>query len=99
MAICIEDERLLKLAKAAKTLPGNPASSTLFRWASRGIRGVRLETCLIGGVRYTSREAIQRFVDATTCAGEGQPDAMSQTRRAREADVRRDERYLASEGI
>lgn len=37
--------------------------ATLYRWASHGCRGVRLETIQIGGTRCTSREALQRFFD------------------------------------
>jgi hypothetical protein len=36
-------------------------TSTLFRWASVGIKGVVLETVPIGGTRCTSIEALQRF--------------------------------------
>lgn len=40
----------------------NPA--TAWRWCLRGCRGVRLESLLIGGVRYTSRQACDRFLTA-----------------------------------
>lgn len=46
--------------------------STLHRWRQRGIRGVRLETLLIGGARYTSTEALSRFFAATTAAADGE---------------------------
>ena len=36
--------------------------STVYRWATKGARGRVLETALCGGVRYTSREAIGRFL-------------------------------------
>jgi hypothetical protein len=42
-------------------LPISPA--TCWRWALRGVRGRRLETFLIGGRRYTSREAVDRFLN------------------------------------
>lgn len=35
--------------------------STIFRWANRGIRRVRLETVCVGARRMTSREALGRF--------------------------------------
>ena len=38
--------------------------ATLHRWRLHGVRGTKLETCLIGGMRYTSREAIARFIAA-----------------------------------
>lgn len=36
--------------------------STVWRWSLRGIRGNRLECFSLGGRRYTSREAVERFV-------------------------------------
>ena len=45
--------------------------STVFRWAQRGVRGVRLETLSIGaGQRCTSVEALQRFFDAISNVGQ-----------------------------
>lgn len=64
-------EDLISLIEASKILPGRPHISTLFRLASpRGLRGVRLETLLVGGRRWTSRQALARFVAASTAAGE-----------------------------
>lgn len=40
--------------------------STVYRWATKGVRGRILETVLIGGIRYTTVEAIERFADAPT---------------------------------
>lgn len=68
MAIQLDSESLLTLQAAARSLPGHPHISTLHRWRLRGIRGVRLETCLIGGSRYTSKEALQCFIDSTSKA-------------------------------
>ena len=73
MAIDISCETLLSLPDAARALPKRPHISTLHRWRLRGVRGVKLETCLIGGRRYTSREAVERFSTATTAAANGEP--------------------------
>ena len=58
-------EHLLTLAEAAVEVQGgrggNVSVRTIRRWASAGIRGVFLETCLRGGARFTTREAIERF--------------------------------------
>lgn len=59
-------ERTLTLSQAAKTLPrrrgGRPThASTLFRWATEGLRGVKLEIVQVGGTKCTSREALSRF--------------------------------------
>ena len=59
-----ETEHLLSMTQAAKTLPGKPDVATLWRWRTAGCRGVKLETMLYGGRRYTSSEAIRRFLNA-----------------------------------
>ena len=68
---------LLSLAQAARSLPGRPSPSTLWRWRSRGIGGVRLETVMIGGRRYVSREALERFVGELTAAREPQSNPVT----------------------
>jgi hypothetical protein len=70
-------ETLISLADAAKAVPrrgrgGGTHVSTLYRWATVGVRGVVLETLQVGGSRCTSREALQRFYErlsASTPAG------------------------------
>ena len=67
--ISIANEKLLTLPDAARVPPpgrGNTRThpSTIYRWISRGIRGVRLESICIGGRTYTSAEALQRWADA-----------------------------------
>jgi hypothetical protein len=37
------------------------AASTIYRWASRGCHGVRLEVIRVGGVLKTTHSAIRRF--------------------------------------
>lgn len=58
-------ERVLTFKEAAASLPqlrGRKVHvGTVYRWSSRGLRGVRLETIRIGGTVCTSREALQRF--------------------------------------
>lgn len=70
--ISIETETLLTLREAAKSLPNRPHISTVHRWRLRGVRGVKLETCLLGGSRVTSREALTRFSHAITKAVDGE---------------------------
>jgi hypothetical protein len=69
----LESDTLLSLAEAAKKLPGRPAVSTLHRWRLHGIRGVRLVTCMVGGRRFVSTDAIEQFIAETTAAADGQP--------------------------
>ena len=44
------------------------AVSTIHRWRSPGLRGIRLEAIRIGGVWCTSIEAFDRFILQTTNA-------------------------------
>lgn len=68
-------EDVLSLAQAAdqSVLPRRrggkrPHASTLYRWATVGCRGVKLETIRFGGTLCTSLEALQRFTAALTAA-------------------------------
>lgn len=63
-----EKEELLTLTQAASLIPSShngkkTSPSTVFRWATRGLKGIRLETLPIGGKR-TSRSALSRFFQA-----------------------------------
>ncbi|MBL8793364.1 MAG: DUF1580 domain-containing protein [Planctomycetia bacterium] len=55
-------EQLRSLIDATQFVPGQPHVSTLVRWWRLGIQGVKLETVLVGGRRFTSLEAIDRFI-------------------------------------
>jgi hypothetical protein len=61
-------EKIILLTKAAKRLPAiyrenPPHAATLYRWASRGVRGIRLEIIRVGGRTCTSEEALARFFE------------------------------------
>jgi hypothetical protein len=67
MSIDPLDPEVRPLAQMARSLgrlrderPVSP--STLWRWASRGLRGVRLEIVRIGGTACTTPDAIRRFL-------------------------------------
>ena len=96
--IDFQGETLLSFSQAAKVLPGRPHLSTLHRWRLRGIRGVKLETVLIGGRRFTSCEALERFCAAVTAAANGEHTPI-RTPRQRERAVRKAEEDLARDGI
>jgi hypothetical protein len=91
-------EQTLPLSAAAKRLPrlrnNRPVSpATLWRWASAGLRGVRLEVVKIGGATCTSVEALQRFFSALN--GDARPaPAARQSRHDEQV-----ERELAARGI
>ena len=61
-------ETLIPLSEVPNHLPGNPHIATIHRWIATGCRGIKLESLLVGGTRYTSTEALERFVLETTAA-------------------------------
>jgi hypothetical protein len=73
-------ETLLPLSRAARVLPpsrrGKPVNvSTLFRWVTKGAKGVRLEAVRLGGQWFTSAEALRRFAARLTEGSLGGPAA------------------------
>ena len=96
MAICIESEDLLSLPQAAAEIkPRRKHVSTLHRWRLKGVRGIKLETVMVGGHRCTSAQAIERFHQRVTAAADGQPfESRSSTPRQRKAEVDQAERDL-----
>ena len=67
MTIDVQTETVVSFSDARSAFPGidrRLSLATLHRWRLNGVRGVKLQTVLIGGLRYTSREAISRFVAA-----------------------------------
>ncbi len=87
---------------------GNPVHQvTLSLWYRRGIRGVKLETILIGGRRATSLEALNRFYQAVSQArsshpshqGAAVPAGNPRTEREKSKAVRRAMDDLAKRGV
>jgi len=69
-------EELVSMADAASLLPKRRGGaklslSTLWRWSTRGAKGVRLETVRVGSGVYTTRDALRRFIEARTAAAGG----------------------------
>lgn len=97
----------LKTKNEARRLPwmkgryGNAVSlATLDRWMTRGVGGVVLESCRIGGTTYTSDEATLRFLDRLNGAdqnGAGQPDTRPASHRRQQ--IARADRRLDDAGI
>jgi Protein of unknown function (DUF1580) len=54
-------ENHFPLSGGKDRIASHPSPATLYRWALKGIRGVKLETVMMGGRRYTSDEAVDRF--------------------------------------
>ena len=58
-------EELVPLTKAGRLINPSrvPHTATVWRWALHGVRGEKLESVIVGGQRFTSREAISRFLN------------------------------------
>lgn len=99
--IDVSSERLISFNQAASFLPvgRRPSAATWWRWSTKGVRGVRLETLLIGGRRMTSREALLRFVAASNADDGGSARSAPPTPIKRAAAIRSAERALANDGI
>lgn len=74
--IDIRREQMITFGRLARSLPRRRMDrpvhpSTVHRWRSKGIRGIRLEAVRIGGAWQTSQEAFERFVAKLTAAEEG----------------------------
>jgi hypothetical protein len=76
----LTDEKPLPLAEAARLLPKRPNPATLWRWRTRGIRGVRLQTLMIGGRRHVLPSALRQFIEAVTAAPSGRPNGETDDR-------------------
>jgi uncharacterized protein DUF1580 len=81
--IDVDKELLVPLAEVPKLLPTRRGKrvhiSTVFRWIRSGARGRVLDSILVGGIRYTSREEISRFLTAGTRSPE--PQQCGETRK------------------
>lgn len=94
MYIDPNSEQLVTLSQAAKLFPKPPHIATLHRWRMKGVRGVQLQTILIGGLRYTSKEAITRFIGAQNA---GDTPELTPQQRQRQSETAREE--LRKHGI
>lgn len=48
--------------KCSRFIPGNPHCATVWRWCTKGVRGVRLETVMIGGRRMVTPQSLDEFL-------------------------------------
>lgn len=74
--------------------------STVFRWATRGVRGHRLEVIAVGGLKCTTATALEEFF--RRCGGGmGEPDGAppTQAARRRARQNREADTALAAEGV
>ena len=72
----LKTETPITFAEAARLVPGGVHRATVASWADKGIRnGIKLECEIIAGRKWTSREALERFLDACREAGSASPTA------------------------
>ncbi len=87
--IDIHAETIGPVSKIPSHVPRNSRTgkkvnqATGWRWIQRGCRGVKLESILVGGHRYTSLEALQRFAERATAAADGTSPLAASTPSAR----------------
>jgi hypothetical protein len=69
-------EPVMTLAEAAgwfdRRFGRRPNVASIWRWATKGSKGVRLETISLGRFRYTTEGALERFVAETSRRDAGQ---------------------------
>lgn len=98
MPIDLRKEAIFTLAEAVKVLPKLSGKrldvSTVWRWCSRGLGGVRLEHVRVGRRICTSTEALYRFLNRPRSAGqvdlsrdEDGPPSNSEKSRLKAADA------------
>jgi hypothetical protein len=77
------------------------ALSTFWRWATIGLKGIRLETIYIGSVRCTSKEALKRFFERVSeaKAGGASQDDPQPSGRTRTDAQRRNESEAAGQQL
>ena len=74
MSLDFTKEQAIPLSDVPRYVPKRRGKkvhySTVYRWATKGARGRVLETMLSGGLRYTTIEAVGRFLTAKPSAPE-----------------------------
>jgi hypothetical protein len=102
--IDISVETVLTFTEAAARLPRRrrgkkPHIATLYRWAERGLKGVRLETIQVGGTCCTSIEALQRFFNGLAKPRSETSQTLPQYSRTRLRQIEQAERECEEAGI
>ena len=100
--INLASDNILSLREAARWLPPvngkRPHPATIWRWASKGINGIRLETAKIGRRVITSTSALQTFTSALAerpiIETKAPPSPASRSRSMHDA-----ERRLVADGV
>jgi hypothetical protein len=96
--IDVHTEKVIPFGKVPEHIPGRPHFSQVYRWSMRGLRGCKLEWIKIGGRRFTSLEALDRFYRALTIADGGEAAPMP-TPKARKRQIAAAEHELSAAGF
>lgn len=68
-------EGMLTVSQVAEMCPsargGHVTPLTVRNWMTNGVRGVKLESFRLGGVRLTTRENLEKFIEALNRSGGG----------------------------
>jgi len=96
--IDLSTETIFPVSEAPEHIPGRPSKASVWRWVLTGVGGIKLESILIGGKRFTSAESIQRFCDRRTAAADGDTPPV-RTSRQREQAIQHAERACEQAGI
>ena len=93
--LSITNSDLVSLNEACRLLPRRragkkPHIATLYRWATGGLRGIRLETVQVGATRCTSRAALDRFFEALSANHNPSPAPMTETPPLSDAAINRE---------
>ncbi len=94
--IKLSTETVFPVTDAPKHIPGRPSQASVWRWVLQGVGGIKLESILVGGKRFTSAEAIQRFCDKRTSAADGDT---STARISRQQDIQHADHECREAGI
>jgi hypothetical protein len=96
MGIDHETETIITLGAGCRVFPPDGvADATMARWIQRGVKVkatgefVKLETFRIGGRRFTSLEAIDRFIAAQNADDAPAAPVITATQRRRQSEAAR----------
>lgn len=76
---------MVLLSRASALFPNRPSVASIWRWATRGVRGVRLHTVRVGGRSYVTADDVREFLDALNRPTDAAPTTGANSRRAKEA--------------
>lgn len=94
-------ENVISLADAPSHLPDRrggkrPHISCIYRWTTRGIRGVVLESLQVGGTKCTSVEALQRFFERLSAGPTGGPQPVRTAKQRQRASQKANDELAAA---